>query len=62
MRQQNMNSQNQFQQQENQHFFQEYTFKKIAACDVCREFLRGKHSHPEILIVYSTGWLIRLAD
>ncbi|KAG9510892.1 SH3 and cysteine-rich domain-containing protein [Fragariocoptes setiger] len=32
---------NNFTPQENQHFFQEYTFKKIAACDVCREFLRG---------------------
>lgn len=29
-------------QQENQHFFQEYTFKKIASCDVCKDFLRGK--------------------
>lgn len=30
------------QQAENQHFFQEYTFKKIASCDVCKDFLRGK--------------------
>jgi hypothetical protein len=28
-------------QLENQHFFQEYTFKKIASCDVCKDFLRG---------------------
>ncbi|XP_028966591.1 uncharacterized protein LOC100905273 [Galendromus occidentalis] len=24
-----------------QHIFQEYTYKKVAACDVCREILRG---------------------
>jgi len=27
---------------ETQHCFQEYTFKKIASCDVCKDFLRGK--------------------
>lgn len=29
-------------QLENLHAFQEYTFKKIASCDVCKDFLRGK--------------------
>lgn len=29
-------------QPENQHFFQEYTFKKISSCDVCKDFLRGE--------------------
>lgn len=28
-------------QSENQHIFQEYTFKKIASCDVCKDFLKG---------------------
>jgi len=26
---------------ENQHVFQEYTYKKITPCDVCGEILRG---------------------
>lgn len=27
---------------ESQHVFQEYTYKKITPCDVCREVLKGK--------------------
>lgn len=51
------------QQPDNQHFFQEYTFKKIASCDVCKDFLRGKRnshhnaSYPyyrELLLIQST--------
>lgn len=40
--QQQQQQSNHQQQAENQHFFQEYTFKKIASCDVCKDFLRGK--------------------
>ena len=39
---QQLHPQQQPSQLENLHCFQEYTFKKIASCDVCKDFLRGQ--------------------